>query len=116
MCDMCRTLKGEGNDNGGNVARLPEGLQKLALMLGGETLRSDREWLRFAANQTQGQPFMAEDNTDAVTGAWAGLAKELANKPAQELAGMLSAAVIELAFLTKHQRDTSEAAGTGQYL
>lgn len=118
MCDMCRALEGESNDNGSNVARPLEGLQKVALLLGRETLRGEREWLRYAASQTQGQPFMAEDNTDAVTQAWASLAKELFAKPAGELAGMLSAAVIELAFITKGQRAASEAAsgGTGQYL
>ena len=123
MCAMCKMLKGENNDNGGSSssasgATVLDGLRKLAMAAGAARLRDEREWLRYAATAAQEQPFLREDNTDDVTAAWATLAKGLADKQVEDLAAMVSAAVIELAFLTKRQRDTSEAAsgGTGQYL
>lgn len=124
MCAMCKMLKGENNDNdngsssSASGATVLDGLRKLAMVAGTARLRDEREWLRYAATAAQEQPFMREDNTDDVTAAWATLAKALGDRQPEDLAAMVSAAVIELAFLTKHQRDTSEAAsgGTGQYL
>lgn len=113
MCEFCGQAPTTPSTKGGRqVPQLDEGAKMLVRALTESAINETREWLRETARSLHEYGLTPAD----ILPAWATLTKFLADKPVMELASMVAAAVMELAYPKGDTAPPENAERVGQYL